>query len=764
MSASEDHTLHYRLMFSENLAVMLLINPDDGRIIDASMGACQYYGYSLSDLTTMSIFDINVMSKDEIDVEMKRAKEESKNHFNFSHRLASGEVRDVEVYSNPIPMEGQKFLYSIIHDITERKQAQEQYRHLFERTGTGMAVLEADGTLSLVNRTFAQLAEADESEIIGHSFLEWVAEADKERMQEYHLKRLHGEDAPDNYEFQYKTLKGHRGWALLNISFFPNSGRTMVSAINITERKQAEQKLQQANVVVERSPAVLFQWKATKGWPVKFVSRNVNQFGYTAEELISGGVSFIEIVHPDDIQKVGEEVEKYSSAGVDEFTQEYRIVSPTGEIYWIDDRTTIERNAEGYITGYQGVVIDITERKQAEKEKEQLLNELLHSQKMESLGHLTGGIAHEFNNLLGVINGFTELAVTKCINNGDEKLLEYMRSIETASGRATKLVAEMLAFGRSEQADNLPLNISTLILENVNTLRSTLPSSIEIETKIDPYLPSVLMNPTQLKQILMNLSINARDAMDGVGKLTVRLHELHGLDAEDSVSYKPIGGDWVELSVSDTGSGIEPEIIKNIFNPFFTTKDVGMGTGMGLSIIYRIMEDHDGHILLDSKPGKGTTFRLLFPPIPNEITEKSDLTDELSEIPVGDGSEVLVVDDEEMLAVFISELVKEYGYKSHYVTDSIEALNLFKEDPDRFSILITDQTMPKITGKELVDKLKTIRPELPVIMCSGYSDKINSDEASELDFSYISKPVDAGDIMREISNLLVQRNQLDNVD
>jgi len=402
--------------------------------------------------------------------------------------------------------------------------------------------------------------------------------------------------------------------------------------------------------------------------------------------------------------------------------------------------------------------VDLTERKQVEEEKERLEHELQHSQKMESLGHLTGGIAHEFNNLLGVINGYTELAITKCINQGDKKLLKYMRNIETAGGRATRLVAEMLAFGRSKQADDLPLNISSIILEDTYMLRSTLPSTIEIETKIDQHLPSVLMDPTQLNQILMNLSINARDAMDGMGKLTVRLRMRHGLDAEDSVSHKPIKGDWIELSVSDTGSGIEPEIVKNIFNPFFTTKEVGKGTGMGLSIIYRIMEDHNGHILLDNDPGKGTTFRLLFPPMANEATENSDLTEESSEIPEGDDSEILIVDDEEMLAAHMSELVKSYGYKAHYVTDSTEALNLFKQDPERFSILITDQTMPKMTGKELIEKLREIRPELPVIMCSGYSDKINSDEASELNISYFSKPVDVSGVMREISNLLVLRN------
>lgn len=243
MSAIEDGTLHYRLMFLENRAVMLLIDPNDGTIRDASEGACQYYGYSLSELTAMKISDINTLSKSEIAVELRRAKEGLKNHFIFRHRLSSGEIRDVEVYSNPISLGGQEFLFSVIHDITERTRIEEQYRLLFERTGTGMAVLEPDGTLSLVNRTFTQLAESDESEIIGHFFLEGVAEVDRTRMHEYHLKRIRGEDVPDTYEFQFKSLKGRQGWALLNLTFLPDSGQTLVSVIDITEHKRLEDEL-----------------------------------------------------------------------------------------------------------------------------------------------------------------------------------------------------------------------------------------------------------------------------------------------------------------------------------------------------------------------------------------------------------------------------------------------------------------------------------------------------------------------------------------
>ena len=369
MLLSQDRSIHYRLMFSENRAVMLLINPDDGRIIDASVGACQYYGYSLPDLTAMSIFDINTMSKDEIVVEIQRATEESKKYFNFRHRLASGEVRDVEVYSNPIPMEGQKFLYTIVHDITERKQVEERYRQLFERTGTGMALLETDGTLSLVNHTFAQFAEADESEIIGHSFLEWVAEVDKARMQEYHLKHLNGEDAPDNYEFQFKTLKGGKGWALINLSLFPDSGLTIASVINITDRKRTEEALKESTskfrALVETTQD--FIWEVTADGVYSYCSPQTKDIlGYRPEELL--GKTPFELMPPHEAARVAEIFIDYIGQKAPFKALENINLSKDGGEVVLETSGVPFFSINGELQGYRGVDRDITERKAAEAE------------------------------------------------------------------------------------------------------------------------------------------------------------------------------------------------------------------------------------------------------------------------------------------------------------------------------------------------------------------------------------------------------------
>ena len=411
-------------------------------------------------------------------------------------------------------------------------------------------------------------------------------------------------------------------------------------------------------------------------------------------------------------------------------------------------------DSKDHLLSLVGVIQDITERKIFENENIRMQHELQQAQKMESLGQLTGGIAHDFNNLLGIINGYTGLLENKLPNHKDNKLVDYVHNISEAGDRAATLIAQMLSFSRGDNSEVLAIKLPEILKGEIKMLRSTLPSTIEIKDFIDLNLPNVLMNPAQFHQIVMNLSINARDAMDGMGMLTIRLEWARDLDTQSTVSHKPIKGDWIELSVTDNGSGIDDKTRDNLFNPFFTTKEVGKGTGMGLSVIYRIMEQHNGHIILESEPGSGSTFRMLFPPIHDSGADQLESNQKSVEIPMGDGSEILVVDDEIMLSTQISEVVNLNGYKSTAIDDSLGALELFKKDPDRFSLLITDQTMPKMTGVDLIKKIREIRPELPVIMCSGYSDKINANEAGVLDISYFDKPANIDKLLLKIAELL----------
>lgn len=413
---------------------------------------------------------------------------------------------------------------------------------------------------------------------------------------------------------------------------------------------------------------------------------------------------------------------------------------------------------DGKISHIVAMGFDITEIKQAEAEHERLQRELQQAQKMESLGLLTGGIAHDFNNLLGIINGYSALLLDKSQQAGDDKAVDYAQHIQEAGERAAKLVAQMLTFSRNDNVDDTPIQFEAFLNENLQMLRATLPSSIEIETEIEPKLPDVLMNPTNLHQILMNLSINARDAMQGVGKMTIKLTLARGLDTLSQVSHKPVKGDWLELSVSDTGKGMDAETVKHIFDPFFTTKEIGKGTGMGLSVLYGIMKSHGGHILVDSEPDKGTTFCMLFPPLNDKNKIQSASTSIQPDPPKSDGEKVLIVDDEPSLGNYMFELLLNHGYEACYIADSSEALEIFETVPDRFAMLITDLTMPKLTGEELIEKARKIRPQLPVILCTGYSDKFDKKRAQEMNIPFFEKPVDVKNILLKIAELLNNKN------
>ncbi len=397
------------------------------------------------------------------------------------------------------------------------------------------------------------------------------------------------------------------------------------------------------------------------------------------------------------------------------------------------------------------VARDISQQVEADR----LQRELQQAQKMESLGHLAGGIAHDFNNLLGIITGYTDLAQRRLNTSSDPRLQKYLTQIDSASQRATHLVAQMLTFSRHGELERRSLQLEQLVREDVKLIRATLPSSIELVTEIEAGLPDVLVEPTQINQILMNLSVNGRDAMGGVGTLTIGVGWARDMNTVSLVSHKPVLGDWLELRVSDTGTGIKPEQIHRIFNPFFTTKEVGKGTGLGLSVIYKIVSEYDGHILVDSEPGHGTTFRLLLAPVETHHTTAAVASIQAGAAPPrGAGQRIMVVDDEASLGEMVAQTLADAGYYPLWVSDSRQALQQLSADPDQFDLVITDQTMPRTTGLELIAAMRELPRRIPAILCSGYSDKIDASRASARGIPYLTKPVSADALLRCVANQL----------
>lgn len=425
-----------------------------------------------------------------------------------------------------------------------------------------------------------------------------------------------------------------------------------------------------------------------------------------------------------------------------------------GKEMWYEAHMVPFPNVHGEITRVLEVKQDVTERVKSEKEKELLHYELQAARKMEALGHLTGGIAHDFNNLLAIIIGYSNLAKLEKEAHDIPMLFEYIERIEGAGERAKELIDQMLIFSRGDDSKRLTVKLDELIEEDLKILSAALPSSIKIESEIEVNLPAVSLNPGQFNQILMNLSINARDAMNGQGTLSIKLSMVEREGESCSACHKTIQNSWVELSITDTGSGIERETLERIFDPFFTTKGVGEGSGMGLAVVYGIIHKNGGHVLVETKKNVGTKFRILFPFLLDSSGVEQEQNVDFRAPPRGRGEAILIVDDEKSYGEFVKTLLDKNGYRTIYENDSRNALRLIENDPEYFSLLVTDQTMPELTGIELVKKVRQLSSNFPVIICSGYSEHFDWDKAQDMNVGYMAKPADIGKLLVMIHDTL----------
>lgn len=402
----------------------------------------------------------------------------------------------------------------------------------------------------------------------------------------------------------------------------------------------------------------------------------------------------------------------------------------------------------GAVREILGITHDLTNIKKAEEERIDYEKKLRQSQKLESIGNLAGGIAHDFNNILSSVIGFTELAIDE-VEKGS-MIEDNLQEVYTAGKRAKELVAQILAFARQSEEEMKPIQVDLIVKEVLQFIRSSIPSDIKIEKDIDS--DSLIMgSQTQVHQIMMNLCTNAAYAMekDG-GTLDVSLKDIV-VEESDSKSLNLTPGNYIKLTVSDTGTGIPPDIIDSIFDPYFTTKDPGEGTGMGLAMVQGIVQSYGGKIFLKSKLGKGTKFTIYIP-----VARKRKIQRQYEQKPLPTGTErILFVDDEAPIAKMGSQGLERLGYQVTTRTSSVEALELFRLKPNEFDLVITDMTMPNITGDKLAIELMKIRPDISVVLCTGYSKKISDETAAQIGIkAFAYKPVVKAELAKTVRKVL----------
>ena len=382
-------------------------------------------------------------------------------------------------------------------------------------------------------------------------------------------------------------------------------------------------------------------------------------------------------------------------------------------------------------------------------EQKRLELQLHQAQKMEAIGALAGGIAHDFNNILAAIIGYIELAT---FSEGSQGCVNELKEALKASSRAKDLVRQILAFSRQTDEERMPVRVGLVVKEAVKFLRATIPTTIEIKIRNDEKSGAVLANSVELHQIVMNLCTNAVHAMgekEGILEIDVQNTAIDRTQKDDFIGLDP--GPYTRVSISDTGVGMTPEVLKRIFDPYFTTKEKGVGTGLGLAVVHGIVKKYGGAIEVDGRPGKGSTFHIYLP----RVDQPDAYPVEPAEIPMGGSERILFVDDEKMLADIGQKVLERLGYDVASRTSPIEALELFKAKPDHFDLVITDQTMPGMTGDALAKALMRIRPDLPVIICTGYSQSMDQTRAADKGIkAFVMKPILINDIADAIRKAL----------
>ncbi len=527
---------------------------------------------------------------------------------------------------------------------------------------------------------------------------------------------------------------------------------------NILLNSQIEAQRQRLNTIIANIPGVVWESRletSESDRDFNFVSDYVEKMiGYTVEEWLQEPNFWLRIMHPEDRDHAELEVRSLIE-DKGNAVQQYRWIAKDGNVVWVETQMALITDENGKTLSVRGISIDVSERKVIEEALQKSEEQLRQSQKLESVGRLAGGIAHDFNNMLTAINGYSDLILREI--GDDDSLRKKVLEIKKAGERSSALTHQLLAFSRRQVLQPKLIDLNRVVTDMNQLLLRLIGEDLQLNIELDEKPTCVEADPGQLSQVIMNLVVNARDAMPQGGELTVKTERILFENEPVAQFATKRKGLFVMLSVIDKGTGIEEKILEQIFEPFFTTKQVGVGTGLGLSTVYGIVKQSGGYIWVNSKLGEGSEFKVYLPYVEAERQDKKEKK-RLEQFPYGSET-ILLVEDEEMVRDLTRRILELCGYTVIEARNGVEALKICEETSESIALLMTDVVMPQMNGRELSEKINALKPHIKTLFTSGYmNDRVMRHGVSDDALNFIQKPFAPDVLARKIRELLDKKD------
>jgi len=643
-------------------------------------------------------------------------------------------------------------LIATINALLRMKQAEEkmaclahQWQSTFDAVKDAIFILDADQRIVRTNQAAEDLFQRPADAMSGRHCWE-IVHGTTEPIPECPLLRVR-----QSLQRETRELRMGEFWFEVTVDPILDAENRLTGVVHImsdiTERKQAEEKIRQSEEsyrnIFQNAQVGLFRTRISDGKILESNDQLARMFGYNnREEFIAEYATWKNYVDPGTRERMLEQI--HQNGFIENF--EARFYRKDRSIFWARYSARLYPE-QGWI---EGVAQDITEHKRVEEERAKLQEQLQQAQKLESIGRLAGGVAHDFNNMLSVVLGYGEIILGDL--HQEDPLRDKVQEMVNAGQRAKALTSQLLAFSRKQTLQPQVLDLNNQIRNTEKMLRRLLAEDIELSLIMAKDLPRVLFDPGQLDQVIINLAANARDAMPKGGRLLIETSVVHLDEAYAAAHHEINPGKYVMLAFTDTGYGMDQETLSRVFEPFFTTKKKGEGTGLGLSTVYGIVKQSNGHIWVYSEPGNGTTFKVYLPP--TEAKPKTQAEIVISPAPSG-GEHILVVEDELSVRNLMKMLFSSLGYTVTVAANGDEALRLVEKMGVKPDLVITDVVMPKMSGKELIDRLRKTYPHLKALFMSGYTDNaIVHHGVLDPDTPFIQKPFNIQEIGKKVREVL----------